>query len=161
MKKEFLAIITLAMLFTLSLFTCCSKDDEFKPETSMWYVARNTQSGNNKITGTFCFFKDGDYIPASFEYKDNATSVWENATIKTKNGETVKSFFIDIVMKNDPGYGTYECDPGIYYMVVLVSNNNVEKIWKAHKVHVEKNNIAIIDAIFKDMYTSGYVEWDE
>lgn len=32
MKKEFLAIITLAMLFTLSLFTSCSKDDEKQEE---------------------------------------------------------------------------------------------------------------------------------
>lgn len=160
MKKKFSAIIILAMLFALS-FSSCSKDDEFKPETSIWYIAKNTQNGNNIITGTFCFFKNGDYDPASFKYKGDVSSGWDGASIKTQNGETVKSFFVDVVTKDNPGYGTHECAPGTYYMVVLVSNKDVEKIWKTHKVYVEKNKITIIEAIFKDMYTSGYIEWDE
>lgn len=156
MKKILFLIVII-----LGFVSCSSNDDII--DTEMWYIARNTYSGDNKITGTFCFFKDGDYDPTTFEYKINSSpsNVWEDASIKTKNGENVKSFFIDIVLKDEKGYGTYKCKPGTYYVVVLVKSKSSNDIWKASKVNVEKNKVTIFDAVFKDMYTSGYIDWEE
>lgn len=158
MKKILLPIIMLPIM----LFTACSSDEHIT-DTEIWYIAREDKSGDNKITGTFCFFKDGDYDPTTFEYKINSSpsNVWEDASIKTKSGETVRSFFIDIVLKSERGYGVYKCEPGTYYIVALVKNKSSNDIWKATKVNVEKNKVVVIDAVFKDMYISGYVGWEE
>ena len=37
------------------LFTACSSDEHIT-DTEIWYIAREDKSGDNKITGTFCFF---------------------------------------------------------------------------------------------------------
>lgn len=159
MKK----ILFLIGMLPIMLFAACSSaNNESLIDTSILYIARNTNSGSNTITGTFCFFKDGDYDPKTFEYNFHYSSnVWENASIKTKSGEIVKSFFIDIVSKDNSNYATYKCEPGIYYMVVLVNSESSEKIWKAQKIKVEEGKITRIDAIFNNMYTSGYIEWDK
>lgn len=154
MKKILFLIVIL-----LGFVSCSSNDDII--DTEIWYIARNTNSGDNKITGTFCFFKDGDYDPTTFEYKINSSTsnAWEDASIKTKNGDVVKSFFIDIVLKGKIGYGTYKCEPGTYYVVALVKSKSSKDLWKAIKVNVEKNKVTMFEAVFKDMYESGYVEW--
>lgn len=38
------------------LFTACSSDEHIT-DTEIWYIAREDKSGDNKITGTFCFLK--------------------------------------------------------------------------------------------------------
>ena len=82
-----------------------------------------------------------------------------DATIKNQKGETIKSFFKDIVLKGE-GYGTYKCDPGTYYVVALVKNRSFGQLWKAQKIQVEKNKITRIDAVFGNMSAEGYVEWN-
>lgn len=158
MKK----ILFLMAMLPMMLFTACSSDDDENIiDTEIWYIARSSQNGNNTITGTFCFFKNGDYDLATFDYKFQTSPVWESATMKTKSGETVKSFFIDIVKKEEGNYGTYKCEPGIYYMVVLVSNKSSENIWKVQKIKAEEGKVTRIDAIFKNMSASGYTKWDD
>lgn len=95
------------------------------------------------------------------KFNSSPSNVWKDASIKTKSGETVRSFFIDIVLKSERGYGVYKCEPGTYYIVALVKNKSSNDIWKATKVNVEKNKVVVIDAVFKDMYISGYVGWEE
>lgn len=152
----FLMVVALA-------FAGCNGGEELKIETSIWYYAKTQYSGNNKLTATFCFFKDGDYDPTTFEYKpfSSPSNVWEDATIKTTSGEIVKSFFIDIVLKSDSGTGTYNCSPGNYYVAVMINSNDEGIIWKAEHISVTKNKITMIDPTFKDTYTSGYVNWNE
>lgn len=84
----------LAMLPIL-LFTSCSKDDDLVIETQVLYIAKNTYSGDNTITGTFCFFKDGDYDPTTFKYTPQSEfySDWEDATIKKSKRRKHKIFF--------------------------------------------------------------------
>lgn len=151
MKKTLFVLVMLPIL----LFTSCSKDDDLVIETQVLYIAKNTYSGDNTITGTFFFFKDGDYDPTTFK----CDSYREDATIKNQKGETIKSFFKDIVLKGE-GYGTYKCDPGTYYVVALVKNRSFGQLWKAQKIQVEKNKITRIDAVFGDMSAEGYVEWN-
>lgn len=53
------------------------------------------------------------------------------------------------------------CDPGTYYMVVSVRNNESKDVWKAQKVYIERNKITKIEAVFKDLQKSGYIIWNE
>ena len=158
MKKTLFVLVMLPIL----LLTSCSKDDDLIKETQVLYIAKNTYSGDNTITGTFCFFKDGDYDPTTFKYTPQSEfySDWEDATIKNQKGENIKSFFIGISLKGK-GYGTYKCDPGTYYVVALVKNRSFGRLWKSQKIQVEKNKITRIDAIFGDMSAEGYVEWND
>lgn len=151
----------LLLLFLLApIFLSCS-DDEVGVDSSMWFLARKAISGENTITGTFCVFKAGDYDPASFKYSFNPQTAWESAEIKTINGETVKSSYINIVLKGD-SHGIYKCNTGEYFVVcVIASNNHQGDIWKAKKIIVEKNKATIVEPIFKDTYTLGYIEWEE
>ncbi|MEF8805317.1 MULTISPECIES: hypothetical protein [Bacteroides] len=155
-------ILFVLVMLPILLFTSCSKDDDLVVETEIWYIARNAYSGDNTITGTFCFFKDGDYDPTTFKYNFSSSSsnVWEDATIKNQKGETIKSFFIGITLRGK-GYGTYKCEPGTYYVVALVKNASSDELWKAQKIQVEKNKVTGIDAIFGNMSAEGYVEWDD
>ena len=125
-------------MLPILLFTSCSKDDDLVIETQVLYIAKNTYSGDNTITGTFFFFKDGDYDPTTFK----CDSYREDATIKNQKGETIK------------------CDPGTYYVVALVKNRSFGQLWKAQKIQVEKNKITRIDAVFGNMSAEGYVEWN-
>ena len=152
MRKTLLVLVMLPILF----LTSCSKDDDLIIEAQVWYIARNTNSGDNTITGSFFFFKDGDYDPTTFK----CDSFWEDATIKNQKGETIKSFFKDIVLKGE-GYGTYKCAPGAYYVVVLVKNYSFGQLWKSQKIQVEKNKTTKIEAIFGSMSAEGYVEWND
>ncbi len=160
MKK----ILFLMAILPMMLFVACSSDEDSVTNTEVWYIAKNTNSGSSTITGTFCFFKDGDYDPLTFEYKyySSPSNIWEDASIKKRNGEVVRSFFTDTVLKDGKGYGIYKCDPGVYYVVAVVrSNKSNGTIWKAKRIVVEKNKTQVIDAIFKDMYVDGYTEWDD
>ena len=144
----------------LSVIGCSNNDDELKVETSIWYIARNTMSGDNKITATFYFFKDGDYDPTTFQYQLNTQSLWESAEIITVSGEKVKSFFIDIVLKGDKGMGVYNCSPGNYY-VITSSGSGINMQWKAKRITVSENNTSNLEVIFKDENKTGYTEWDK
>lgn len=152
-------LLSLVLVF---IFICsgCSKDDELKADTSIWYIARDTSLGHNKITATFYFFKDGDYDPTTFQYQLNTQSLWESAEIITVSGEKVKSFFIDIVLKDDKGMGTYNCQPGNYY-VVISTGSGISMQWKTTRVTVLENKISSFEVVFKDKYKTGYTGWDE
>lgn len=155
-------ILFLLTLLSTTLFTSCSDDDETKVETSVWYYARTQHSGDNKITATFYFFKDGDYNPQTFkEGGFDINSPWTSGEIKTKSGEVVKSFFIGGELKSHKGMGYYNCNPGNYYIVAVISSEREGIIWKAKKISVKANKITMVTPIFKDTYTSGYIEWDE
>lgn len=152
--------IILLFIVTTLTFWGCSNDDELKVDTSIWYIARDTSLGDNKLTATFYFFKDDNYDPTTFQYKINTQSLWESAELTTTSGKNVKSFFIDIVLKEDTGMGTYNCQPGNYYVVISIGSG-IKMQWKTTRVTVLENKISSFEVIFKDKYKTGYTEWDE
>lgn len=155
MKKLLLVI---PFLFTL-LFSC-DKDDESKVDTQIWYLAETGRSGNDNLNCSFFFFKPGDYDPTTFKEVTDISNIWTSGQIKTNSGETVKSFFIDIVLKKDNKYGTYTCDPGEYYIVAQVDGEK-GPIWMSKSVSVPKNKITILTLLFDDLFKTGYIEWKE
>lgn len=152
-------LLSLVLVF-MFIFSGCSKDDELKVDTSIWYIARDTSLGHNKITAKFYFFKDNNYDPTTFQYKLNMQSIWESAELTTISGEKVKSFFIDIVLKDDEGMGFYNCQPGNYYVVISI-NEGINMQWKTTRVKVLENKISSFEVIFKDKHKTGYTELDE
>lgn len=141
----------------VSIFGCSNNDDELKVETSIWYIARNTMLGDNKITATFYFFEDDDYDPTTFLFNLNLQSLKDGAELTTTSGKKVKSFFIDIVLKDDRGMGKYNCSPGSYYVITSIGSG-INMQWKAKRITVSKNNISNIEVIFKDENKTGYTE---
>ena len=152
--------IILLFIVTTLTFWGCSNDDELKVDTSIWYIARDASLGNNKLTATFYFFKDGNYAPTTFLFDRNLQSLREGAELTTTSGEKVKSLFIDFVLNDDKGMGTYNCQPGNYYVVVSIGSG-INMQWKTRRVTVLENKISIFEVIFKDKYKTGYTEWDE
>lgn len=148
--------VLLLIMLVLSLVGCSSNDDAV--ESGIYYIVRNTNSGDNVITGTFCFFQDGDYDPSTFTYRFSATNPWQGASLKTTDGKTVNSFYIDTVLKDKGSYGTYKLSPGTYYMVTLVSNASLKDMWKAQKITITEGVITSYAVVFSDMYKEGYVE---
>lgn len=154
MKKLLLILVPLWLLLS------CDKSEELKVDSQILYLAETGGSGNDNLNCSFYFFKTGDYDPTTFKEVTDISNVWTSGQIRTKSGETVKSFFIDIVLKADNKYGIYNCAPGKYYVVAQV-NGEKGYLWMANNVTVSEYKATTINLLFDDLYKTGYVEWKE
>lgn len=143
------------LLILVVFLTACSSSDELTVETELWYCAKDNY--DNRITGDFYFFKDGEYDPKSFTYVKGLLGGWDSGELTTKKGEKVKSFFLDVSFKTETGYSEKELEPGYYIVVALVKNYAYEDLWRVERVPITKNKFTIWEAIFNKT-EEGYVE---
>lgn len=149
---------TLLALLAVVLLAGCAESTAPEIETSIFFLAR--QKNGQKINCTFYIFEQNTYDPTSFDGTLNISEGWSSGKLKTTSGETVRSFFINIVSQNDAVYGSYQLSPGNYYIVASYSGLS-GTTWMAKPILVIKNKATVIEPVFENLYAVGYVEWNE
>lgn len=152
----------LVLMMFVSLFIGCSNNEEESViESAIWYRAKTDNSWSNKLSATFCIFEDGEYDPETFKYSLILEPFKQEAEIKTKSGKIVKPKKIDFVSDSKEGMGIFNCNEGKYYVVTVVDSKKGGIIWMGKPVQVYEHKETIIEPVFKDLYTTGCIQWNE